>query len=792
MVRKIVLGIAALLALVLAAGLGVYFWALTSLPKTDGTVTLAGLDGPVELVRDARGVPRIRAESQKDAYFALGYVHAQDRLWQMEFMRRAGAGRLSEVLGAKALRSDRFVLTLGFYRLAEANFSYLSPEVRAAFDAYAAGVNAWLDTRSGALPPEFVLLRFEPERWRPADSLVWNRLMALRLGRNWRTELVRPYLAKALASHGLPLERLGELWPPDSPGAPVTLAAAAADLRVVPDSLPEAFPSDGASNGWILHGRLTETGKPILANDPHLRFGAPILWYLARIEAPGLTVTGVTAPGVPLTVLGHNGRIAWGITNAGGDVADVFIETVDPQDPGNYLTLDGPQPFIIRQEIIRVKGGETITMTVRETRHGPVISEVWAAAARLSGPGQVVALATPALGPPDRTVEALFAINRARDWGEFRAAAANFHAPHQNLFFAATDGDIGFISAGRIPIRKAGDGRMPVSGADGVHDWQGFIPFEMLPRMHNPSSGRIVNANNRLVDDDYPYLITRDWAEPFRAERIVEALEAKDVHTLADSERLQQDILSAAARRLLPQMLKVTPTDPRGRRALALMSAWNLEMRRGRPEPLIYAAWLRQLVRALAEDELDDASANYANLTYTRRATFAEAALARNRHWCDDVATPATETCDSRLALALDRALDEIAAAQGSDMAAWRWGAAHRATFVHRILTGVPILRWFADLSIESDGGNHTINRGRFRGGGDQPYAHSDGSGFRAVYDLSDLDRSRFMIATGQSGNFLSTHYRDLLRPWRDGRYLRITGDPGENADKLSLRPAAR
>ena len=587
MVRKIVLGIAALLALVLAAGLGVYLWALTSLPKTSGTVTLAGLDGPVEVVRDAHGVPRIRARSQKDAYFALGYVHAQDRLWQMEFMRRAGAGRLSEVLGAKALRSDRFVRTLGLYRLAEANLSILSAEVRAAFEAYAAGVNAWLDTRSGTLPPEFVLLRFEPERWRPADSLVWNRLMALRLWRNWRTELVRPYLAEVLKSKGLAPELLDELWPEDPPGSPITLASATPDapalLNAIRQALPDALLSDGASNGWILHGRLTETGKPILANDPHLRFGAPVLWYLARIEAPGLTVTGVTAPGVPLTVLGHNGRIAWGFTNAGGDVADVFTETVDPRDPGSYLTPDGPRPFVSRQEIIRIKGGETVTMTARETRHGPVISEVWAAAARLSGRGRVVALATPALGPPDRTVEALFAINRAQDWGEFRTAAANFHAPHQNLFFAAIDGDIGFISAGRIPRRLAGDGRMPVSGADGVHDWQGFIPFEMLPQAHNPPSGRIVNANNRLADDDYPYLITRDWAEPFRAERIVEALEAKDVHTLADTERLQMDILSAGARRLLPQMLKATPTDSRSRKAVALLSAWNHEMRRGRP-----------------------------------------------------------------------------------------------------------------------------------------------------------------------------------------------------------------
>ena len=347
---------AALIVLLAAVGLGGFFWLRTSLPQMKGSVTLAGLDKPVEVVRDAHSVPHIFAETEEDAYFALGFVHAQDRLWQMEFLRRLGAGRLAEVLGEPLVGADRFFRTLGLYRVAEASVEALSPKVRAAFEAYAAGVNAFLDTRRGALPPEFVLLRFKPEPWRVADSLVWGRVLAIRLSRNWRSELLRVRLDEALTSKGLAPDLLAELWPDDPPGAPVTLDNATRSARLLLDRMWDAVPpqliSDGASNGWIVHGRLTDTGKPILANDPHLDFEVPGLWYLVRLEAPGLSLTGATVPGMLLTILGHNGSIAWGVTNAGGDVADLFVETLDPEDPERYLTPAGPAPFETRDEVI--------------------------------------------------------------------------------------------------------------------------------------------------------------------------------------------------------------------------------------------------------------------------------------------------------------------------------------------------------------------------------------------------------------------------------------------------------
>lgn len=592
---SVTMAVIAILAALIAAGLGGgYLWLITSLPRIEGSVTLAGLDSPVEDVRDANAVPHIYAKNQKDAYFALGYVHAQDRLWQMEFMRRLGAGRLAEVLGEPALETDRFIRTLGLYRLAEDIFESTSSEVRTVLEAYAEGVNAWMATRSGILPPEFILLRFEPEPWRPTDSLVWNRLMALRLGRNWNTELLRARIAQK----GLNPELLSELWPEDPPSAPVTLAgrsdAMGPMLDASWDSVETVLAADSGSNIWVVHGDRTKTGKPILANDPHLRFGAPVLWYLARIEAPGVTLTGVTVPGVPFIILGHNGSIAWGMTNGGADAQDLFVETLDPSDPKRVLTPKGPQPFITRQEVIRIKGGRTIQMFVRETHHGPVISDVAKEAAGAAGAKHVIALATPALFPDDRTVEAVFAINRARNWHGLYTASADFHTPHTNLVFAAVNGDIGFVSPGRIPVRKAGNGCIPIAGSDGRHDWIDFIPMEMRPQAHNPPSKRIVNANNRIVGDDYPYLMTCDWALPFRAERIVEVLDLQTKHGIIDSQELHRDILSIPARRLMPIMLRAKPVSERGREAMRLLSEWNFEMRRERPEPLLYAAWLRR------------------------------------------------------------------------------------------------------------------------------------------------------------------------------------------------------
>jgi penicillin amidase len=438
-------GLSVLLGL-LGAG-GGFLWLRSSLPQIEGTLTLAGLSAPVQVLRDGDGLVTIRAEGEADAAFALGFVHAQDRLWQMDAMRRIVAGRLSEVTGPATLDTDRLMRTLGLYRKAEESLALMAPEIRTLMQAYSDGVNGFLETRSGALPPEFLLLGYEPEPWRPVHSLLWGQIMALRLSGNWRNELLRARLAGQLSE-----EQIEELWPAEPPDGPITLGAATGDIgpaaNAAPDDIGRAaeaafsllagVPQDllgpGASNSWVLSGAQTASGKPVLANDPHLGFIVPGTWYLVRIETPEGTRAGATTPGVPAIIIGHNGRIAWGFTTTHSDTQDFVIEKFDPTDPKRYLTPEGPLPFQIRDEVIRVKGEDPMVHRVQSTRHGPVLSDVEPdvrrsneALARQGHAATALALAWPALSHPNRTAEALFRLNRAGDWGEFVEALRLFH-----------------------------------------------------------------------------------------------------------------------------------------------------------------------------------------------------------------------------------------------------------------------------------------------------------------------------------------------------------------------------
>jgi penicillin amidase len=759
---------------VLAAAL-VVLWLRGSLPVTTGTVELAGLTGQVEILRDADGVPHIFADTDADAVFALGFVHAQDRLWQMETMRRVGAGRLSEITGPDTLRIDRFVRTFGLYRLAERQAAALTGTARRLADAYTKGVNAFLSAHDGPLPPEFFLLGHRPEPWKVADSMVWARVMALQLSKNWRTELLRLRLAKRLKP-----EQIEDLWPGDGPDGPMTLPpaakvpakAAALPLEKLWAALPDELAPVDASNAWVLDGSRTASGKPVLANDPHLGFTKPILWYLARIETPTLSLTGATVPGVPLLVLGHNNHIAWGMTTTGGDVEDLYLERIDPKDPGQYITPDGPRPFKTRVEKIGVKGADPVALTVRETRHGPVISDIAGSVGDGHGDTHVLAVAAPSLRADDRTAAALFAINQAKNWEDFTTATRDFHAPPQNLFYADTGGGIGMITPGRVPIRPGHDGGNPANGDNPAHDWTGFIAPDAIPSVHNPPAGYIMNANNRLVGDGHPHRLTGDWDAPFRAERLLEILPDARAHTMADSAALQMDSLSPAARRLVPRLIDFKPETDRQKSALALLRGWDFRMRRDRPEPLIYATWLHDVMRALAADELGPLYKDYSR----PRPRFLLHVLANRPRWCDDINTGPPETCAEILRGALDKTLDRLAKDHGGDMNAWRWGARHRAYFPNRFFAAIPVIGDFTSTRIETDGGDHTINRGMTVWRGENRHSHTHGAGLRAVYDLGNLANSRFMIGTGQSGNPFSPHYGDLTVRWRDGKHLTIAG----------------
>ncbi len=670
-----------LLGLLLLSAIGLgggYLWLRQSLPQVDGEIRVPGLGAPVTVVRDQWAIPHIEAESFTDALFALGFVHGQDRLWQMEFQRRVGAGRLSEIVGGAALPTDRFMRTLGLYRRAAAGLAHLSPATRTWLEAYAAGVNAYLKARTGPLPPEFLILgEHEIEPWTVADSLVWLRVMALDLGTNYQDELLRARLSTRLSD-----QQIADIWPDYPADAPITLAGLTRGLglEALAAVLPAAAAARDGSNAWVLAGSRTRTGAPLLANDPHLGLQAPGVWYLAHLKTQDDELIGATLPGVPAIVLGHNGAVAWGLTNTGADVEDLFIERLDSADTSRYLTPDGSAPFTVREEVIKVKGAAPVTITVRETRHGPVLSDLMADAATTFGADRVLALAWTGLADDDRTAEALLALDQARDWPSFVEATRAVGAPMQNILYADTRGHIGFIAPGRVPIRRQGDGRWPVAGWSGDYDWQGWIPFDALPRALDPKDGLVFNANNRIVPEGYPYLLTADWEAPYRARRLAGLLTGSD-YDLAAFAAIQADQYSLLAEDLLPVMLEAKPLSPGAAAALGELKAWDRVMRADGRAPLLFAAWYRELSRLIQADELGPLFRSF----WGTRPRFMEQILKRRQVWCDDVSTRPVETCAELAGRALDLALADLARRFGPDQADWRWGDAHPARMAHAI-----------------------------------------------------------------------------------------------------------
>jgi penicillin amidase len=774
--------LAGVLVFLLLTGGGLYLYVRSSLPQVEGRIAVAGLNAAVTIARDGDGVPLITAADDADAVFGLGFAHAQDRLFQMETMRRYGAGRLAEIFGVQALPIDRQMRVLGIYRLAEAAFPLLSPPVRRGLEAYAAGVNAFLATRRGALPPEFLLLRFAPEPWRPADSLVWGKLMDLELAGNFRGELLRARLVRTLSP-----EQLGFLYPEYPKEAPTTLAALAAIYRLLPlDALYAGLAARigpvRASNNWVVDGAHSDSGKPLVANDPHLPFQAPGVWYLARLKTPEREIAGGTVAGVPLVVVGHNDRIAWGFTTTGSDVEDLFIEKLDPADPERYLTPEGSLPFEKRQETIAVQGAAPIVLTVRTTRHGPVLSD--ALPPGTIEQGYVLALAASFLTAEDRTPEALWGASRAGDWHEFRSALQSFVGPQQNMIYGDGAGTIGFIAPGRIPIRNAGNGWLPVPGWTGEYDWIGFVPFAELPQAANPAAGHFVSANNKIVPEGYRHFLSRDWDLPNRAERIIELLAAIPRLSPTASAAIQADTLSLAARRLVPLMTRIVPADDAAREAIERLRSWDFRMQADEVEPLLFTAWLRAFAQGVLVGHLGEPAKDYWSLN----PLVIEAVLSGHAEWCGD-AQRGTDGCAALLSSTLDGALAGLRRAYGADMAQWQWGRAHIAKFPSPVFGRIAVLRDWVDISIATDGGFDTVNRGVTTLRDDaHPYEHRHGAGLRIITDLATPAGSRMIAAPGQSGNPLSPHFSDLLQRWREFDYL----VPGRAAPvaTLTLEPA--
>ena len=749
--------------------------------KESGRVRLAGLAAPVTIETDARGVPTIRAASASDALFGLGYAHARDRLWQIEYQRRIGSGRLAEILGPRLVETDRFLRTIGFRRAALSAWEGLSAETRASVEAYVRGMNAYLAT-SFARPIEFRILRFRPEPFDAVDGIVWGKLMAWDLAGNARNEIRRGRFIAAVGK-----ERATELLPP-VPAEPTILlndewrstfpsptprgegpGEGRASATVVPfpllARLDRSFALAGArepddsglgSNSWVIAGSRTISGKPILANDPHLALRAPSVWYVARLEAPGYSVAGATLPGLPGVVIGRNARIAWALTSLEPDVQDLFVEEVDPADRSRYRWRGERKTFETRRETIRVRGGSDVVIDVRTSVHGPIVSDVLEGAAAL---GPAVALRWTALDPIDRTAEAILGVNRASGWTDFLRALRRFHAPPQNFLYADGDGHFGYTAAGSVPIRPHGDGLLPVSGAGG-DDWTGYVAFDAMPRTFDPARGFLVTANNRVASDAYPHAITGDWPEGYRARRITERILARAKLDANDVRSIQLDRVSLQANALLPLLLDTVPADPASREALATLDAWNRDFSPDSGAAAIYAAWYAALAR-MPQDELGETPLG------GLRSRFLINSFRTNSEWCDDVTTPSREDCAAFRARTLAQAVSLLRSRFGTDPSRWRWEDLHRARFPHGVFDAVPVLRKFFSLEKGQGGDASTVNVGAYRLDG--TFRMTDGPSYRQIVDFADPDGFRFVHTTGQSGNVFDRRYRDLLPSWRKG-----------------------
>ncbi|RME90238.1 MAG: penicillin acylase family protein [Anaerolineae bacterium] len=823
----IVVGVIVVLAVLVVGGWNVWVKsnAPKSFPQVDGEITLPGLDGPVDIYRDRMGIPHIYATTLHDLFFAQGYVHAQDRFWQMDFWRHIGSARLAEMFGKSQVETDAFLRTLGWRQVAEQEWEGLSPESQAILTAYAEGVNAYLADHTGTeLSLEYGVLAllnpdYEPEPWTPVHSLTWAKAMAWDLRGNLSDEIERAILLKSLTP-----EQVDQLFPPypeDMPvivpaigeGAPATSSpagmpspypdAAFADLQQAADNLAllDAVlgPAGSAigSNSWAVSGALTDTGMPYLANDPHLGIQMPSIWYQIglhcqpRSEACPFEVAGFSFAGVPGVIIGHNDRIAWGFTNVGPDVMDLYIEKVNPENPNQYEVNGEWVEFETRTEVIQVAGGDPVEITVRSTRHGPVISDTYGPLkdkveatatpfrerAGIELPEDyVIALRWTAL-EPSYVFEAIWGFNKAQNWEEFRQAARQFAVPAQNLLYADVDGNIGYQMPGLIPIRAGGDGRFPVPGWTDDYEWTGYIPFEELPYAFNPASGYIVTANNRVPPWDYEYLVTYDWNYGFRARRIVQMIEeASGKIDMAYLQKMQGDNYNAAAEIVVPALMQVSLPDEHLNERRALLASWDYQNDMDSAPAALFAVFWKNLLADTFHDDLPEA---YYPDGGSRWFVVMRSLLQSPEDplW-DDTSTPEVETRDQVLVRAFSEAVAEIEDLLGKDASRWAWGDLHTATFENQTLgqSGLaPIENLFNRGPFPTAGGADIVNATGWDPS--KGYVVDWLPSMRMIVDLSNLDNSITVHTTGQSGHAYHPHYIDMADLWRNIRYYPMWWD---------------
>ena len=771
-----------------------------SLPDYSANFVLDGISAPVEIVRNNNNVPHIFGKTDEDVYFALGFAHAQDRLWQMTMLRRTAQGRLSEVFGQRTLKTDELLRRYDLYPLALSSVAVQDDATKAALEAYSRGVNAWIgqiNERSlGRGAPEFFLFSNEIAAWQPADSIAIIKLMALQLSAHLEFEVLR-----ARMSLLLPDARLRDILPDDtSPGVTALPDYASlmpgdlpkfAQTKVAKDPL-SPFPeraTAGASNAWAAAPNRSAAGGSLLANDPHLNFSAPTLWYLARLELASGGVIGATIPGVPTILIGRSAKLGWGVTSSYLDDQDIIIEQVNPANPEEYLTPEGAVPFETRRSIITVKDADPVTITLRWSKSGPILPGSHYNLASITPAGHVAALSWTALSPKDTTMTASLHLMQAGSVDEAIKTGELFIAPSLNLMLADAKG-VAMQTVGAMPERDGASqtqGRMPAPGWKGSNRWIGMLPYSDNPRVIAPPTGLLGNTNNKTVDRPFPKHVSFDWGDTQRIQRWLTLMKTREVHTRESFIEAQLDTVSFTARSLLPligaDLWFTGEPAPEGtperfrQKALAILAEWNGEMNEHLPEPLIYMAWMRALQDRLIRDEIGPMADEFTQIQpvlIERVFRNVDGAAV----WCDIIQSAAVETCPELARIALDEALLRLKERHGDSIESWRWGDEHQAAHDHPVLGEVPILKYFVNLRQSTSGDGDTLMRGVTKGTEPDPFLNVHGAGYRGVYDFADPDSSVFITATGQSGHPLSRYYDDLGELWRRGEYIPMSLDP--------------
>lgn len=792
--RLLILIILPIISLILV----LHFFLYKSQALSNTQIYSEHITSKVEIAKDNFGVPVISSKNDLDVYFGLGVAHAQDRLWQMEMNRRIGAGRLSEVMGSETLSSDIFMRTMGLYKKAKDILSQLPERERVILERYVKGVNYGIKALP-VLPPEFLIYKYSPEPWKAEDSLVWMQLMTWQLSSNYGFELHRALLVQALgvekANLLLPKVDLTEEEKNNIASSPLLINNLIPKENIT-QHLPKPFIG---SNSWVVSGKHTSSGKPIVANDPHLSNSTPSVWYLANLKGSDLDVQGATFPGLPFVVIGRNKYISWGMTNMLADTQDIFIERLNTLNKdqyevdGKWLDMDIEYEKIeIKKDFLR-RQPEPFNLKIRRTIHGPIISDVSSVM-----PDSAYSLRWTGDDQSSGTFSAFLELNYVKNWSEFKDSLSTYVAPIHNFIYADKEGNIGYYAPGLFPIRGNGTGAYPTVGWESKNNWKGWIEKDDYPSILNPDSGFIVTANNNVMGESYPYHLTFDWAPDYRAKRISSALskliENKSGKiTSEDMIALQSDNLTPVANSVLPYLLKLEPTNQRQKAAIDNLKLWDGKMDRNSISPSIYAAWLSNIYKLLIEDDIEFAQFSPAALNSLAVAT-------NNLHLpliedvingkdksdiCDYKRTEKQESCDEIIMIALEHGLNDLKKRLGSDDSSWQWGNIHKKQMPHfpmsdyDVAPSTPftedsIFHFLFHREVGNSGGDETVDVAPYSVGDSSMFLQFFGTGYKQVIDMDYKSPGNFILTPGQSGNPISTHYDDLISPHVEGQYLNM------------------